>query len=736
MGDGYLIAEVIVDVMSSEVDRIFDYDIPTSFSAVSVGYRVLVPFGNRKIEGYIVGIKDSTDCPKDKLKSIISILDPDPLILPELIELMHYMKNNLYLRMLDGIKLAVPTQVRSGIKDKVERIILLNDSKVESYLASLSSRQKNPPLVIKYLMDKGSENYTKLSSLFGNSVINRMLDDSVLIEKKNRVNRIIHEQIEDKKITLNSMQNNAVDAIFQSKGKPIVLYGVTGSGKTEVYMHVIRKVLQEGKTALMLVPEISLTPQMVRVFTARFGQDVAVLHSALSAGEKHDEWYRIYRGEAKIVVGARSAIFAPLDNIGVIIIDEEHDGSYLSDSNPRYFTHDIAKFRCEKNECPLVLGSATPSVETFYKAKTNEYSLVEMPIRANNKPMPTIEIVDMCKEFKLGNNSILSATLLEHLDKTIKDEDQAILFINRRGFSSYLMCRECSYIPKCTECDANLVFHKSDNLLKCHYCGKKFKPLSKCPDCGSDSIKLGATGTQQIVEKLQALFPDVEIFRLDNDSVTSKDAYSRILSQFGRTKPSILVGTQMVTKGHDFPSVTLVGIVDADISLFNYSYKASETTFQLMTQVSGRAGRNEKDGKVVLQTYVPNNPVYITCANYDYLKFYDKEINLRETTKFPPFAKILRVLISSEDDSLAKDSTHQLILQLKEFRLQYGRDFFFLEAMKSPVNKIKNKHRYQVVGRFANHISDDVLNQVYSILDNIKNNKLSVFVEINPISLS
>jgi len=731
-----LIAEVIVDVMSSEVDRVFDYNIPSSLLELTPGYRVMVPFGNRKIEGYVVKIKESSDCPQDKLKNIISKIDSFPVILPELIELMHYMKSNLYLRLIDGIRLAVPSQIRSNVKDKIEKIIILNDKIANKYLQGLSKRNKNAPLVIQLLRDMGEVSFTRLSKQFGHAVINRMIEQGVLSEKIVKVNRLKHGTKSENKCILTDLQIHAVDNILKSKGKPIVLFGVTGSGKTEVYMHVIEKMLDSNKTALMLVPEISLTPQMVKVFTARFGDKVAVLHSALSVGEKHDEWLRIYRGEAQIVVGARSAVFAPISNLGVIIIDEEHDGSYLSDSNPRYLTHDIAKFRSEYNNCPLVLGSATPSVETFYKAKIKEYNLVEMPIRVNSKPMPNIEIVDMCQQFKLGNQTMLSATLLDKLQGVVDDNKQAILFINRRGFSSYLMCRECSYIPKCTECDASLVYHKSDGVLKCHYCGKKFKTLTKCPECQSDSIKLGAIGTQQVVELLEEKFPNVKIFRLDNDSVTSKDAYSKILGEFGRTKPSILVGTQMVTKGHDFPSVTLVGIVDADVSLFNYSYKASETTFQLMTQVAGRAGRQDDEGYVVLQTYVPRNPVYLTCANYDYLKFFDKEINLRETTKFPPFAKIVRILLTSEDDELVKDSTHKLIIKLKDFRQKYGKDFFFLQAMKSPVSKIKNKHRYQIVLRYLNSIDDIVLSKIYELLDKFKNSRLSIFVENNPISLS
>lgn len=730
-----MIAEIIVDVQNSQVDKVFDYNIPSSFDFLKIGYRVVVPFGNRKIEGYIIGIKNSTDCPPDKLKSIISVCDEYPLILPEIVELIKFMKDKLYLRLIDGIRLAIPSQVKKS-DYKFVSFVTLNDENLEDYLKTLNKRNQNIPKIIECLRQNGKVQVSFLNSKYGNANVKKLIDSGILSIQKNKINRLKISDKSQNKVELTSLQKTCVKDILKSTDKPIVLYGVTGSGKTEVYMNVIDKVLSQGKTALMLVPEISLTPQMVRVFSDRFGTSIAVLHSALSVGEKHDEWLRIYSNDAKIVIGARSAIFAPLSNIGVIIIDEEHDSSYLSDSNPRYFTQDIAVFRAKYNKCPLVLGSATPSIETFYKTQTHEYNLTQMPVRVNQKPMPKIEIVDMCNEFRHGNNTILSLRLLEKLDETIKNNNQAILFINRRGFSSYLMCRECSYIPKCTECDANLVYHKDENVLKCHYCGKKFKVLTKCPQCGSNSIKLGATGTQQIVELIHEHFPKVSVFRLDNDSVKNKSSYSEILSKFGSTKPAILVGTQMVTKGHDFPKVTLVGIVDADISLFNYSYKANETTFQLVTQVSGRAGRSDQAGEVVLQTYVPKNPVYLTSANYDYKKFYDKEINLRETTKFPPFAKIVRVLLTSEDDNLVKNATHKLILKLKDLRVNYGDKFFFLEAMKAPVNKIKNKHRYQVVLRFNNSIESEVIQKIYDVLDNLKNNKLSVFVELNPNSLS
>ena len=499
-------------------------------------------------------------------------------------------------------------------------------------------------------------------------------------------------------------------------------------------MNVINKVLNEGKTAIMLVPEISLTPQVVGLFTARFGNDIAVIHSGLSAGEKFDEWKRIYEGDAKIVVGARSAIFSPLKNLGVIIIDEEHDSSYVSDSNPRYFTSDVAQFRAKYNNCSLVLGSATPNIESFYKAKTGEYKLLELTKRVNNRDMPPINIVDMCSEFRMGNKTPFSAVLIDKLKEVVSNNNQAILFINRRGFSSFLMCRDCGYIPKCEDCDVSLVYHKFDNEMKCHYCGKRYRVLTRCPNCGSENIKLGGVGTERVVSELKEIFPDVPIFRMDNDTTKTKNSHSKILNEFSKSKPAILVGTQMVAKGHDFPNVSLVGILEADLSLFFNDYKASERTFQLITQVSGRAGRSDVEGSVILQTYFPKNYVYNLVSSYNYKKFYEKEINLRKVTKFPPFSKIIRILITSENDDLAKGKTHEIFLKLKDLRIKNKEKFIFLEAMRSPVGRIKTKFRYQIVTRIvdSNSLLEKNINEIVG--ENKKN--VSIFIEQNPQSLS
>ncbi|MBQ7602800.1 MAG: primosomal protein N', partial [Clostridia bacterium] len=503
-----------------------------------------------------------------------------------------------------------------------------------------------------------------------------------------------------------------------------------------VYMHIISQVIQQGKNAIMLVPEISLTPQVMGNFKARFGDNVALLHSGLSDGEKFDEWQRIREGDVRIVIGARSAIFAPIKDIGAIILDEEHDPSYKSENNPRYLTHDVAKFRAEHNHCPLILGSATPSLESFYAAKQNKYTLHELPERANKKAMPSIQVVNMCTEMLNGNMGVFSGQLIDDLRQCIAQNNQAMLFINRRGHSSYMICRECGYIPKCEDCDVSLVYHSEDNQLKCHYCSKRYKALTNCPKCGSSYIRYGIMGTQKIVQELQKEFPNVKILRMDNDTTSTKNALTNLLQEFVQTKPCILVGTQMIAKGHDFPDVTLVGVVNADMSLHYSDYRSVERTFELITQVAGRAGRAEKPGKVVIQTYTPNHYLYRFVANYNYPGFFDKEINLRQVTAFPPFAKIVRVLISSENDEKARKATMEIFKQIKLLELNYANEFLYCEAMKSPLSKIQKKYRYQILMRFKLTQEQQIIDKIYEILDGIKMQGIQSFIEINPSNMS
>ena len=725
-------AEVVVDVSADSLDKIFDYRCPDD--NVKVGHRVLVPFGKRSLEGYVLKLKDTTNYDVNLVKNIIKPLDDKPLITTEMFQVIDKLVETYNLRLIDIIHLIIPARIRNGkIQPQSTKMCYLTEYGLV-HLDLSKPNSKNQILACAYLKTKIKEDIVILNKKFGNATITKLIEKGYIafdIVGKNR-NPFSEDIATNVAFTLTDKQKNAVDSIINNKNLFNLLFGVTGSGKTEVYMQVINHALKMGKTAIMLVPEISLTPKTVKQFRSRFGDKVAVLHSGLSDGEKFDEWYRLYTGEATIAVGARSAIFAPITNVGAIIIDEEHDSSYQSDNNPRFETITVAKIRAKYNNCPLVLGSATPTIESFYKAQTGEYNLITLDQRINNMPLPKMDIVDMCSEFRSGNKTMFSGQLLNDMSKAINNGEQIMLFLNRRGFSSFQMCRECGYIAKCTDCDISLVYHKEDNLLKCHYCGKKFKPLTVCPNCHKDTIKLGNTGTERIESQLSQLFPNTKVFRMDNDTTTSKNSHARILKEFENTRPAILVGTQMIAKGHDFPLVTLVGILDADLSLYYSDFRANEKTFQLVTQVAGRAGRADRVGHVVLQTFFPKHYVYNFCANYDYIRFYNKEINLRETASFPPFSKIVRILITSDNDEDAKNLTHDMFLKYKQLRIDNKDQFYFLEAMRSPHSKIKNKYRYQVLMRIKDN--KEIIKKIFDI-SNVITNKATIFTEINPQSL-
>ena len=534
---------------------------------------------------------------------------------------------------------------------------------------------------------------------------------------------------------MTAVQQNAVNKILEDN-KIKLLYGVTGSGKTEVYLHAMEEILSKGKNAIMLVPEIALTPQMSKLVTARFGELVAILHSGLSDGERFDEWERILLGKARVVIGARSAIFAPISSLGLIIIDEEHDGSYISESNPRYDTKDIAKFRAKYNECPLVLGSATPSIDSFLRAKHDKYTLIRMAERVNHKQLPEMQIVDMVRSEKAEGSKIFSKILIDELTKTIQANNQAMIFINRRGFSSFVMCRDCGYIAKCSDCDISLTYHKEENVLKCHYCGKKYKMPDKCPHCGSENIRMGKIGTESVVNELKKIFPNVAILRMDNDTTTTKDSHQRILSAFRNGEAQILVGTQMIAKGHDFPNVTLVGILDADSSLYFSDYRSTERTFQLITQVAGRAGRADKEGKVVVQTYAPKHYVFWYAKENDYDGFFEKENNARKITHFPPYTTILRIMVTSVVEDKSIEITQRIFNEVTAVKQQFEDRFIYLQAMKSPVNRIENRYRYQVLMRIKKKNDQEIIDEIYKVVNKYNKEKdCWIFVENNPQSL-
>ena len=732
-----MIAQVIVDISNSEVDRVFDYAID-DFPDAKEGFRVMVPFGRMNIEGYIVQLKDRTDCPPEKLKKIASVLDPYPVINEELMQVCRFMVDKYHLRMVDVLRLCLPSQMRTGkVKELTIKIAAVSDEYKDTseFIRPSAVAQME---IYNHLLQSGPLPVTELCKEFSASALRNLISRGIVVAKEEGRMRTPYIGDDDDKqppYELTEQQSAALKKIQSFSNETILLHGVTGSGKTEVYMRCISDVLKDNKTAMMLVPEISLTPQVLRTFRTRFGSNVAILHSGLSAGERFDEWRRILSGDAKVVVGARSAVFAPVRNLGIIIIDEEHDPSYVSESNPRYFTHEVAQERARICECNLILGSATPSIESYYSAKTGKYKLVEMKTRVNAEPLPKIDIVDMCREVYDGNNGLFSRLLNSKLDECMKKGDQAIIFINRRGYSSYMMCRSCGYVAKCVDCDVSLVYHKDENVLKCHYCGNRYKVLDECPVCHSENIKRGFVGTQQVVELLSQRYPDVGILRMDNDTTQTKDAHLDILSKFRQKKAHILVGTQMIVKGHDFPDVTLVGIVDADMSLHFADFRATERTYQLITQVAGRAGRADKPGEVVLQTYSPRHYVYRYIVNGDYAGFYEKEINLREVTKYPPFSRIVRVLVSCENEQLAHDVLKKIFDRLSgDFKGKRDSIAYFA-AMKSPVKRISNKYRVQILVRIVRD-EENITRQIYEAVDEYTIPKVSVFVEINPNNLS
>lgn len=731
-----MIAKVIVDISNSEVDKIFDYLIPSNFELV-VGDRVLVPFGSRSIEGFCIKITEYSDG-KFKLKPILKKLDNKPLIKAEMLQLAEFMRSKFYLRYADVLRLFIPSKLRGNKVKVLEREYCVLASKDINALKSRISPRAKSQLAVVDRLAGGGEYLTILNTEFSPSVINSLVEKGVIVKSKQEVLRRPASDVENgaNKVVLTDTQKNAIAEINNSDKDIVLLHGVTGSGKTEVYMSLIENALKQGKSAIALVPEISLTPQIMRVFRSRFGDDIAMLHSGLSDGERYDEWRRIYDGDAKIVVGARSAIFAPVENLGVIIVDEEHDSSYISESNPRFRTLEVAEFRAKYNGCKVVLGSATPSVESYNAAKCGKIKLVEMNKRISKNGMPNIQIVDMAQELRMGNFSVFSNELKQKMQDTINAGNQAMVFINRRGYASYMQCKSCGYIAKCSDCDIALTYHKEDNMLKCHYCGKRFKPLDICPNCHSESIKQGKIGTEKVVKELQELLgEDIKILRMDNDTTTTKTAYLDISGAFRRGEAQVLVGTQMIVKGHDFPNVTLVGVLDADMSLYFSDYRSCERTYQLITQVAGRAGRKDKLGEVVIQTYSPKHYLFNFVKNYDYKGFFDKELNTRQVTNFPPFTTIVRVLATNEIEEKSLNCTKKIYDNLKELRAEYGQEFVYMQAMKSPINKIQNKYRFQIVLRIKRGFEDEIIGKIYDIVDKNKQGN-SVFVEINPQSMS
>ncbi len=745
-----------MDIAHSNVDRLFTYSVPEEITLFP-GQRVLVPFGagNKRVEGFVLELEETLSDPSLRVKNVIKALEPYGVLTREQIELAHWIKAGYHCLLVDALRLMIPAQLRGGgIKEKEIRTLCVAEGldleKARASLLKADGTAKSPKQleVFELLARTKAPMSAKdiIAFVPGSSGAIRALVQKGLVCEHGHV--VFRSPFEGKRITpdaalpLTGAQNAAYESIAQGalKGEgTFLLHGVTGSGKTEVYMQAVRTAVDAGGTAIVLVPEIALTPQAMERFRARFGERVALLHSRLSAGERFDEWRRIRLGKVDVVVGARSAVFAPLENIKLVVIDEEHEPSYQSESSPRYSALEVASKRCKLNGAALVLGSATPSLQSYQRALNGRYTLLQLKERINEQPMPKVDIVDMRAEFSNGNNSILSARLHEKLKECFEAGEQAILFMNRRGYSTFVSCRGCGYVVECADCDVSMTYHKADGLLKCHYCGKTARVPQKCPQCGKPYIKYFGVGTEQVEEQIKRYFPDVKTLRMDTDTTRTKNAHYELLSRFERGEAQALIGTQMVAKGLDLPNVTVVGVIAADATLHIPDYRSCERTFQLVTQVAGRAGRAQKPGSVVIQTYSPDHPAILLAAQHDYESFYRYEIAARRASMFPPFSVFLRALFVGEEEEQPRAASDAFAQGVKEAVLEAYRaqganekELLLLVSSPAPIKRKLSLYRFQTLIRLARTKNmAEAVNAAYAYAEAHRDATLSAF-EVNP----
>ena len=701
-----MVAEVIIDTSVKSLNKTFDYEIPTDLSdKVIVGSRVFVPFGNQKNleEGIVVKIKEMSEYKVKEIKGL-----QKEQIKSEYISLAKWMSYRYFCNIAECLKLMLPPgrttkDITKRVNEKTVNCFEINKSEDEIREALdknliRSEKQKN---VLEYLLNNGKSTMSDIQ-LFNDAslaVVNSLVKKGFVrkeIEKVSR-NPFVHKiGVKSVDLELTNEQQLAYNSIKNSG--EYLLYGITGSGKTEIYLQLIEKMLKQGKSSIMLVPEISLTPQTIDRFIARFGEEeIAVLHSKLSTGERFDEWNKIKDGKAKIIIGARSAIFAPAQNLGLIVIDEEHDESYQSEASPRYDSIEVAEYLCNKFNISLVLGSATPSMREFYKAKMGKINLLTLSQRANNSTLPKVEIVDLRDELANGNKTMISCKLQEEIKKNIETKKQTILYFNRRGFSSFLMCQDCGNTFKCDRCDITLTYHKVENKLKCHYCGEEYQIPRECPQCGSKNIKYIGAGTQKLEEEIKEMFPMASTIRMDIDTVSKKNSHEIILDKFRQENINILIGTQMVVKGHHFPNVTLVGAIFADTSLNIGDFRANERTFQTLTQVAGRAGRGNDEGRVIIQTFNPENYAiqYSKTQNYDL--FYSTEIGIRKQLKYPPFCDIIAIALTGNNEKNLVTFSKNIHMYLRDRVIKEKFGVLLYSPVQCPIYKIKDKYRMRIL---------------------------------------
>lgn len=722
-----MIVGVLVELSNKNIDRVFDYIVPSYLEKdIKVGIRVTVPFNHQTLEGFILEIKNKKeDC--IELKEIINVVDNDIILNEELLKLGKYMSEKTLSTLISCYQVMLPkalkAKVSAEINIKYEKLIKLNInlSDIDSY--NLTSKQIE---MVNYVQ-KNNEVLRNVLVKKSPSILKKLLDKKIFIEIEKEIYRLNDDERNiTTKYPLTSDQKKVVDTIIKNEELPktYLLHGVTGSGKTEVYMELIEEMLRNNKASVVLVPEISLTPQMVTRFKNRFKESIAILHSRLSDGEKYDEYRKISRGEVKIVIGARSAVFAPLKNIGLFVIDEEHTTSYKQDNNPKYNAIDIAIERSKYHNSIVLLGSATPTLESYAKALKGNYSLVTLPNRVNNKPLPKVRIIDMNKEKKKGD--YFSKELIESIKNRLDKEEQIIILLNRRGYSSFITCSNCGHVEKCPSCDITLTYHKSSNMLRCHYCGYANRHSDICPECHENSMKNLGIGTEKIEEELHKLF-DCRLVRMDFDTTSKKGAHEKIINDFRDHKYDILLGTQMIAKGLDFANVTLVGVINADTSLMIPNYKSSEDTFQLLCQVSGRAGRGEKYGEVIIQTFNPNHYAINLAKTHDYLSFFKEEMSIRRRLGYPPYYYLVTIKVISPIYELARDESNKVATKLKESL----NSSVVLGPSVNSVFKLNNMYRFNIIIKYKNE--DNLYPVLEKIIDYYKSNsKVKIDIDFNP----
>ncbi len=717
-----MIIGVLVELSNKNIDKVFDYSVPSNLEGyIKIGIRVEVPFGNQKLEGFVLEIKKETGA--SNLKEIIGIVDSEVVLNEELLMLGRKMQEMTLSTLISCYQVMLPKALKAkhgvSVSKKYDTFYYLNTN-VE--IDNINSKQEE---IINLCRTEGSILKKRLSDISLSS-LNTLIRRGILVEEKREHYRLNYNEGLLEKKQLTSDQRKVVDSVSFAHNV-YLLHGVTGSGKTEVYMELIDKALARGKTSIVLVPEISLTPQMVERFQRRFGNNIAAIHSALSDGEKYDEWRRIVRQEAKIVIGARSAIFAPLNNIGMIIIDEEHSDSYKQDdSNPRYSAKDIAIIRGKYYDCPVVMGSATPSLEAFARAKKNVYKLLSLSNRINGRELPKVDIIDMNLGIKQSKGHF-SLTLVEAIADKLSKKEQVILLLNRRGYSSVISCKSCGYTFKCPNCDITLTYHKTSNTLRCHYCGYGTKVYDTCPECREKSISDIGVGTEKIEEELHKLFPESKILRMDVDTTSRKGMHEKMITAFKKHEYDILLGTQIVAKGLDFEDVTLVGVINADTSLNIPDFRSSENTFSLLSQVAGRSGRSKKSGQVIIQTFNPEHYAIEYTKRHDYIGFYNKEMSIRRELKYPPYYFICYIKISGKDKDILSGEANKIKRALD----RNITNSIILGPSPCTIFKLNNIYRYGIIIKYK---SDGNIREVLNkIIEHYKGNqKIKIDIDFNP----